>query len=263
MDVTSVFFWTDSTIVLSWMTNESRYLNRFVANRVVIIQELTELNKWHQVPSEQNPADIISRGLDPEKIQLSGLWWFGDRFTEIRVIYEKNYNKHDESKSEISSEIAPDNLKLPKLSLNEYNLMPRSWIAFWGQFCRVHEDKNLRKEDKFQYLLSSLKSRTKARDIVESYPPSKGNYLKVIDHLKSRFGRKYLLIKVYIRDLLALVNNKSAIKLTDLYDKLGSDLRALETLNVTTSNYAAMLYPVVESCRPAEVLKAWDRHILN
>ncbi|GFR33854.1 transposable element Tc1 transposase [Trichonephila clavata] len=143
--------------------------------------------------------------------------------------------------------------------------MPRSWIAFWGQyiFCRVHEDKNLREEDKFQYLLSSLKPRTKARDIAESYPPSEGNYLKVIDHLKSRFGRKDLLIEVYIRDLLTLVNNKSAIKLTDLYDKLGSNLRSLETLNVTTSNYAAMLFPVVESCLPVEVLKAWDRHRLN
>ncbi|GFR21532.1 transposable element Tc1 transposase [Trichonephila clavata] len=140
--------------------------------------------------------------------------------------------------------------------------MPRSWIAFWGQFCRVHEDKNL-KEDKFQYLLSSLKPRTKAHDIAESYPPSKGNYLKVIGHLKSQFGRKDLLIEVYIRDLLALVNNKSAIKLTDLYDKLGSDLRALEILNVTTSNYAAMLYPVVESCLSAEVLKAWNKHRLN
>ncbi|GFQ65661.1 transposable element Tc1 transposase [Trichonephila clavata] len=64
-------------------------------------------------------------------------------------------------------------------------------------FCRVHEDKNLREEDKFQYLLSSLKPRTKARDIAESYPPSKDSYLKVIDHLKSRFGRKDLLIGLH------------------------------------------------------------------
>ncbi|GFS76781.1 transposable element Tc1 transposase [Trichonephila clavipes] len=47
---------------------------------------------------------------------------YRDRFTEIRIIYEKNYNKHDESKSKISSEISPDNLKLPKLSLKEYDL---------------------------------------------------------------------------------------------------------------------------------------------
>ncbi|GFQ96995.1 transposable element Tc1 transposase [Trichonephila clavata] len=89
------------------------------------------------------------------------------------------------------------------------------------------------------------------------------SYRDRFTEIRSRFGRKDLLIEVYIRDLLALVNNKSAIKLTDLYYKLGSNLRALETLNVTTSNYAAVLFPVVESCLPAEVLKAWDRHRLN
>ncbi|KFM71124.1 hypothetical protein X975_02399, partial [Stegodyphus mimosarum] len=188
---------------------------------------------------------------------------YRDKFTEVRVIYEKNYNQYNESKSVISNKVASDNLKLPKLRLKEYDLMPRSWVAFWGQFSRVHEDENLREEDKFQYLLSSLKPKTKARDIAESYPPSKDNYAKVIEHLKSRFGRKDLLIEVYIRDLLALVNNKSVIKLADLYDKLGSYLRALETLGVTTSNYAAMLYPVVESCLPTEILKAWDRYRLN
>ncbi|GIX78572.1 transposable element Tc1 transposase [Caerostris extrusa] len=115
-------------------------------------------------------------------------------------------------------------------------------LRFGDNFCRIDEDESMRVEDKFQYLLSSLKSNTKARDIVESYPPSKENYSKVIEHLKSRFGRKDLLIEVYIRDLLALVNSKTNLKLSDLYDKLGPYLRALETLGVTTSNYAAMLH---------------------
>ncbi|GFS56542.1 integrase catalytic domain-containing protein [Trichonephila clavipes] len=90
-DITSVFFWTNSTIVLSWMKNESRNLKMFVANRVVIIQQLTELNKWHHVPSEQNPADIISRGLDPEKIQRSKLWWFGPAFLEVSSVNFPRY----------------------------------------------------------------------------------------------------------------------------------------------------------------------------
>ncbi|GFU02719.1 transposable element Tc1 transposase [Trichonephila clavipes] len=139
----------------------------------------------------------------------------------------------------------------------------RSWIALWGQFCLVCEDKKLVEKDVFQCLPSSLKPITKERDIAESNPPSKGNYLKVSDHLKSRFGRKNFLIEVYIRDPLAIVNNISAIKSTDLYNKLGSYLRALETFNVTASNFAAMLYPVVESCLSVEVLKAWDRHRFN
>ncbi|GIY01726.1 transposable element Tc1 transposase [Caerostris extrusa] len=94
--------------------------------------------------------------------------------------------------------------------------MPRSWVAFGGQFCRIDEDESIRVEDKFQYLLSSSKSNTKARDIVESYPLSKENYSKVIEHLNFRFGRKDLLIVVYIRDLLSLVNSKTSIKLSDL-----------------------------------------------
>ncbi|GFR10705.1 integrase catalytic domain-containing protein [Trichonephila clavata] len=74
MDISSVFFWTYSTIVLSWMKSESRNLKSVVVNEVLIIPELTELNQWHHVPLEQIPADI-SKGLDPlEKIQLSDLW---------------------------------------------------------------------------------------------------------------------------------------------------------------------------------------------
>ncbi|GFR19825.1 integrase catalytic domain-containing protein, partial [Trichonephila clavata] len=71
--------------------NESRNLKTFVANRVVIIQELTELNKWHHVPLEQNPADIISRGLDPEKIQQSDLWWLGPTFLEVPAVNFPRY----------------------------------------------------------------------------------------------------------------------------------------------------------------------------
>ncbi|GFQ95570.1 integrase catalytic domain-containing protein [Trichonephila clavata] len=86
MDITSVFFWIDSTIVLSWMKNEPRNLKTFVANRVVTIQELKELNKWHHVHLEQKPADIISRRLDPKKIQQSDLWWFWPAFLEVPAV---------------------------------------------------------------------------------------------------------------------------------------------------------------------------------
>ncbi|XP_055947045.1 uncharacterized protein LOC129980690 [Argiope bruennichi] len=86
MDITSVSYYSDSTIVLSWMRKESRDLKTFVANRVAIIQESTEMNQWHHVPSEQNPADVISRGLDPTRMQQSDLWWFGPIFLQELVV---------------------------------------------------------------------------------------------------------------------------------------------------------------------------------
>ena len=47
--------------------------------------------------------------------------------------------------------------------------------------------------------------------------------------------------------------------LTNIYDKIESYIRALETLEVTTDKCAAMLYPLVESALPEEVLRAWQR----
>ncbi|GFU21438.1 DUF5641 domain-containing protein [Trichonephila clavipes] len=49
----------------------------FVKNRVSVIQHLTEVSSWKHVQSQEDPADIISRGIDPDKIQDSVLWWYG------------------------------------------------------------------------------------------------------------------------------------------------------------------------------------------
>lgn len=44
-----------------------------------------------------------------------------------------------------------------------------------------------------------------------------------------------------------------------LYDKLETQLRGLESLGVSSDKYAAMLYPLVESALPDEILKTWQR----
>ncbi|GIY46278.1 hypothetical protein CEXT_375991 [Caerostris extrusa] len=50
------------------------------------------------------------------------------------------------------------------------------------------------------------------------------------------------------------------VKLPTLYDWIETQLRALESLGVTTEKYAAMLFPLVESCLSEEVLRAWQRN---
>ncbi|XP_046734984.1 uncharacterized protein LOC124404699 [Diprion similis] len=50
--------------------------------------------------------------------------------------------------------------------------------------------------------------------------------------------------------------------MSSLYDKLESHIRALETLGVTTDKCAAMLYPLVESALPEEILRAWQRSVV-
>ncbi|XP_075217845.1 uncharacterized protein LOC142322651 [Lycorma delicatula] len=59
LSIERVHLWTDSKICL-WKT--------FVANRVSQIQDLTDVNDWKHVASSDNPADLISRGSNPESL---------------------------------------------------------------------------------------------------------------------------------------------------------------------------------------------------
>ncbi|XP_055613091.1 uncharacterized protein LOC129759623 [Uranotaenia lowii] len=70
-------FWTDSTCVLQWLKAIPSTWSTFVANRVAKIQTITENYPWRHVPGLQNPADLISRGMDPEQIEGCDLWWKG------------------------------------------------------------------------------------------------------------------------------------------------------------------------------------------
>lgn len=63
-----VFWWSDSTIVLNWVSSPSRKWSTFVANRVAQIQNLTEISDWRHISSANNPADILSRGVEPQKL---------------------------------------------------------------------------------------------------------------------------------------------------------------------------------------------------
>ena len=69
--------WCDSQIVLCWLKKSPLALNQFVANRVAAVVQLTQNYQWQYIRSEENPADIISRGELPEILLQNQLWWSG------------------------------------------------------------------------------------------------------------------------------------------------------------------------------------------
>lgn len=79
LKVQSSTLWTDSQIVRTWITSSSK-LNRwktYVNNRVAIIHELSNDTQWYHLRSEDNPADMISRGKTTEELVKCNLWWQG------------------------------------------------------------------------------------------------------------------------------------------------------------------------------------------
>ncbi|XP_025267450.1 uncharacterized protein LOC112638978 [Camponotus floridanus] len=81
--IDSVYLWTDSTIVLAWLQSCSRTWTTFVANRVGEIQQLTTPHHWHHVSSQDNPADLYSRGVTPTSLLQSQLWWSGPTWLNL------------------------------------------------------------------------------------------------------------------------------------------------------------------------------------
>ena len=71
------YFWTDSKVVLGYISNEARRFHTFVANRVQTIRDHTSPDRWHYVDTKDNPADDASRGLGAGELFKSNRWWNG------------------------------------------------------------------------------------------------------------------------------------------------------------------------------------------
>ncbi|GFY01490.1 integrase catalytic domain-containing protein [Trichonephila clavipes] len=80
-------------IDLAWLRKEPMDLKTFVQNRVAKIQELYPNQLWRHVPSDQNPADLVSRGVDPEKLLQQNLWFNGPKFLSGLWLEEANVQK--------------------------------------------------------------------------------------------------------------------------------------------------------------------------
>ena len=65
------FFWSDSQIVLSWITSK-KTLKPFVSNRVTEIRSVS--TEWRYCPSADNPADLLTRGISFDQFNSSTQW---------------------------------------------------------------------------------------------------------------------------------------------------------------------------------------------
>ena len=72
-----VHLWSDSTTVLSWLATNGP-MERFVQNRVQLIQQIVPKVPWHHIDSAANPSDCISRGLTScDYLNPKHLFWTG------------------------------------------------------------------------------------------------------------------------------------------------------------------------------------------
>ncbi|XP_071056102.1 uncharacterized protein [Onthophagus taurus] len=77
VDILKTIYWTDSSVVLGWLSIEPSQLQIFVGNRVTKILERTNSNEWRYVSTKDNPADPISRGVNVRELSNLEKYWLG------------------------------------------------------------------------------------------------------------------------------------------------------------------------------------------
>lgn len=88
--LTNAKLWSDNTIVLGWLKTPPNILKTFVANRISKIQALTKDTTWHHVPSKDNPADMLSRGITVDRLIEDKLWWHGPSWITQKSPWPEN-----------------------------------------------------------------------------------------------------------------------------------------------------------------------------
>lgn len=123
LDEIDTTYWCDSMITLCWIRGQPARWNTFVANRVAEIQESSQPEHWKHVRSEDNAADVLSRGARVSQLLRSDLWWHGPTW-----LTSGDYPK-------TSSEATPLDLPEERLKLTLISAVKQDWEIFSRYSC--------------------------------------------------------------------------------------------------------------------------------
>ncbi|GFU41209.1 putative RNA-directed DNA polymerase from transposon X-element [Trichonephila clavipes] len=112
------YFWTDSSTVLTWIIRREQW-SIFVANRISEIRKLTTSEDWFHISTDQNPADILSRGCGPKQLQKRKWWQGPDWLKNSKEQWPKSAVNINEKEVEIEkrkSVISANNTEVESIS---------------------------------------------------------------------------------------------------------------------------------------------------
>lgn len=139
--IEKITYWCDSTIVLGWLNTSPNLLQTFVANRVARVQELTVSNnvEWRYVPTSDNPADYVSRGVRPHLLHSLDIYWFGPRWLQENVtawptLHISENNLPELKRTDQTYKITIDSPVIIFENYSNLNKLERT-IAYCKRFC--------------------------------------------------------------------------------------------------------------------------------
>ena len=77
----NIIFFSDSSIVISWIRSQAREFKPFVSARIAEIHSKSEPCQWRHISGELNVADEVSRGIPAQ--ELTERWKHGPEFLQL------------------------------------------------------------------------------------------------------------------------------------------------------------------------------------
>ena len=175
--------WSDSTITLQWIKTEPHTQPTYVANRIAEIQRLTSSCEWRHVPSQDNPADLVSRGLMPREFLESRIWKNGPHWllrNEAQWPEKIHVDKAPPKRSFIAASVKIEVSIARKKLLEKYSSMTRLQRVIAYLFRFIHNLKN--KTKKSTGPLTEVELDSSTRCIIKL--TQLDEFAKEINHLK-------------------------------------------------------------------------------
>ncbi|XP_055614807.1 uncharacterized protein LOC129761123 [Toxorhynchites rutilus septentrionalis] len=164
----------------------------------------------------------------------------------------------DHSPPPIRSSSTLSGIKLPTISLPEFDGDYMQWLAFHDTFMAlIHSNPELPDIQKFHYLRAAVKG--EAAQLIESIGISSVNYATT---LESRYSNDYLLKKRHLQALFDIprMKKESAATLHSLVDDFERHTKILQQLGEPTDSWSAILEHLPCTRLHDDSLKAWGDH---
>lgn len=172
------------------------------------------------------------------------------RFKANKYLRNLNQNKSiheplnppNHSNNEVDVKHQTLSVKLPKIMIPKFSGNVSEWLTFWNSYeTSIHNNKSLDDVSKFNYLKAHLTGT--ALETIGGFSISQENYVKAVDLLKQRFGRKETLVNTHMSQLLEippLKRSNDVKSFRQLFDKIQIHISSLESLGISPDTFSTL-----------------------
>ena len=203
--------------------------------------------------------DSIDRELDTkDKLQ--------DKVTDLQIRAKEILDHSPKSHAKGPTAARFQSPKLPELEIEKFTLELEKYQEFKDAFtATIDNNPNIDPVDKFRYLrmyLDDNKDGDAPKSLIAGFSTTGDNYKEDSNIIKETYGKKERIIMSHVSKLLMLETFEKFDKnsLRCLYNKVKTQIRQLEVLDITSEQYIIFLVPIVFSKLTHLLRVQWSKY---